>query len=64
MSSRPRPPDRGGGGGKEPPESLEPTPSGLWRAVLEALESNTKTARLIAIILACALTAAIVRTFR
>ena len=40
----------------------EPPPSGMWRAVLTALESNIKTARLIAIILACALLAAIVRT--
>jgi uncharacterized membrane protein len=39
-------------------------PSGMWRAVLTALESNIKTARLIAIILAFALTAAVVQTFR
>ena len=42
----------------------EPPPSGMWRAVLTALESNIKTARLIAIILAFALTAAVVQTSR
>jgi hypothetical protein len=36
----------------------------MWRAVLTALESNIKTARLIAIILAFALTAAVVQTSR
>ena len=35
--------------------------SGLWRAVLEALESNIKTARLIFILLALALLASAVR---
>lgn len=33
--------------------------AGIWRAVLEALESNAKTARLVLIVLALAVAAAI-----
>lgn len=48
------------------PDDAGDTPplGGLSRAVLTALESNIKTARLIAIILACATTIGIVLTLR
>jgi hypothetical protein len=37
------------------PDDPEREPNGLWRAVLEALESNSKTARLVVILLALGL---------
>ena len=37
------------------PVDPEGEPSGLWRAVLVALESNSKTARLVVILLAIGL---------
>lgn len=43
-------------------EDGPPPERGLWRAVLEALESNSKTARLVVILLALAALAATVRT--
>jgi hypothetical protein len=44
-----------GGGMASTPGDPEREPSGLWRAVLAALESNGKTARLVVIILALGL---------
>jgi hypothetical protein len=40
-------------------EDDRPTEAGVWRAVLEALESNAKTARLVLIVIALAVAAAI-----
>lgn len=46
------------------PDGDPPGPPGMWRAVLEALESNRKTARLVLIILALAVLGAAVRLGR
>jgi hypothetical protein len=41
--------------------SSQPPNTGLWRAVLEALESNIKTARLVVILLTLAVIAVAAR---
>lgn len=43
-------------------QARSPDPPGLWRAVLEALDSNSKTARLVVILLTLAVVAAITAT--
>lgn len=51
-------------GERRPEPPAEPPENGLWRTILSALESNSKTVRLITIILAFAKVAEIAHTGR